>query len=217
MSLRTIVPAVLAALLVLPGSAGAAGPAVQVAPQSGGPGTPVTVTGSGFCARPGCGAVRITMSGRQFAADQRPDAAGRFRASTRAPGGLEPGEHEIVARQVLDDGNEISASASFVYSPSKGEAAEREAENRDAVNSLVNPTAPTPSPRGGPFGSGVAPTGGASGAATAGGGTDATSVAGDAGGNGLNGLAVAGLAAAGIAVLATGATLWRRRRLGGDS
>ena len=219
-----LLPALALLLLLLPGVAGAAGPAVEVSPTSGGPGTPVTVTGTGFCGRAACGPVRLSMSGRQLAADQRPDAAGRFRAATRALGGLTPGEHEVVATQVLDDGNEISATASFVYSPSKGEEAEREAENRDAVNALGDPSAPTASPRGVPFASlaaepseAPAPAAAASGAPAEPAGS-VTAVSTDVAGW----LVPAAVAGAAAAVLFVTGVVSRRRRparhaLGGDS
>jgi hypothetical protein len=113
----------------------------------------VTINGTGFCARSGCAPVRLSIAGRQFGRDQVPDSSGRFRSVSQAPGGLVSGSHEVVATQVLDDGNQDRASALFTYSPSKGEAAEREAENRDAVVAFINPSAPAVPTRGVPFAS----------------------------------------------------------------
>jgi len=209
-----------AGVLLFPGDAAAAGPAVTVSPESGGPGTPMTITGSGFCGRAACGAVRLTMAGRQVGADQRPDSAGRFTAKTQAPGGLVPGEHEVVAQQVLDDGNEVSATASFVYTPSKGERAEREAETRDQVNNLVDPSAPTASPRGMSLADAAASAGLTSPASTSAPGSTPAGAEGGAvaqrSGRSLD-MPVLLLVAAGVAALAAGGLWWRRRTLGGAS
>lgn len=211
-----------AGVLLPAGAAAAATPVVTVSPESGGPGTPVTVSGSGFCARSGCAPVRVTISGRQLAADQRPDSAGRFRAKAQAPGGLVPGEHEVVATQTLDDGNEISATASFVYAPSKGEDAEREAESRDAVTNLVNPSAPTAPARGQSLESAAAaltasqaPRDGASSAPATSAAAAEKAVADRS--TRPFGVPVPLLVAAGVAAVVAGALWWRWRSLGGTS
>lgn len=220
--LVTVTLAALAGVLVQAGVAEASTPAVTVSPESGGPGSAVTVSGRGFCARAGCAAVRVTIAGRQFATDQRPDAAGAFRTRTQAPGGLTPGEHDVVATQVLDDGNEISASASFVYSPSRGEAAEREAENRDAVTNLVNTAAPTPAPRGVPLASAIAEIEASASAAADASRSPASSAPASraapvAAERSTRPYVPVLLVAAGVAALLAGALWWRRRTPGGTS
>lgn len=210
-----------AGVLLPAGPAWAAGPAVTVTPDRGGPGTPVTLTGSGFCARAGCAPVRVTISGRQLTAEQKPDSSGAFRVKTQAPGGLTPGEHEIVATQMLDDGNEISASASFVYSPSRGEEAEREAESRDAVTNLVNPSAPTAPARGESLESAAAALEASASAAArsaAASSTPPADTSAVANRSGRSSVPVVLLVAAGVAALVAGGLLWRRRKtLGGAS
>jgi hypothetical protein len=207
-----------AGLLLLPGTASAKGPVVTIKPESGGPGTPITLTGTGFCGRAACGAVRITISGRQFAVSH-PDGGGTFKATAQAPGGLTPGEHEVVATQVLDDGNEISAGAPFVYSPSRGEEAEREAESRDAVTNLVNSSAPTPSPRGVSLESAAAAlesAAAASASASAAGASVSASAGSEQSGGGVPVALVLSIAA-GTAALGAVALWWRRRSLRGAS
>jgi hypothetical protein len=131
----------------------AAGAALAVSPDSGGPGSMVTLTGSGFCSRPGCGKVAVLAAGRPFAPEQAVSPSGGFTVKTQVSGGYTPGTIEIQARQVLDDGGELTASAQFTYAPSKGEEAEREAETRDRINNLANPSAAVASPKGVPLAS----------------------------------------------------------------
>lgn len=146
-----MVVAVLGSVFATPGPAWAGGPDIKLNPDSGGPGTPVTITGGGFCGSGGCSPLRLTFSGQPFGADLQPDGDGGFRSTAQAPGGLVPGSHEVIATQTLADGNEVRASAEFTYSPSRGEEAEREAETRDLITNLENPSAPPPKPRGVPL------------------------------------------------------------------
>jgi hypothetical protein len=143
----------MATAVLVPSPAYAAGPSLSVSPESGGPGSVVTLVGHGFCARSGCSVVSISMAGRRFAPEQRVSSSGSFRVSVQVSGGYAPGALEVTARQVLDDGNEVAASAEFTYTPSKGEEAEREAETNDQTTHLVNPSAPVGSPKGVPLAS----------------------------------------------------------------
>lgn len=143
----------LAAAVLMPSRAYAAGPTLSVSPEAGGPGSVVTLVGHGFCARAGCSVVSVSMAGRRFAPEQRVASSGSFRVSVQVSGGYTSGALEITARQVLDDGNEIAASAEFTYTPSKGEEAEREAETNDQTTHLVNPSAPVAPPKGVPLAS----------------------------------------------------------------
>ena len=149
------VAAVIAGVVVVGGPAASAQslPSISLAPTSGGPGSIVRITGVNFCSRTGCGPVRVTISGTEFGRDATPDAGGRWQSKAQVPGGMIAGNHEVVAVQMLDDGNELRASADFTYASSRGEAAEREAENRDAIAHLSNPSAPAVPPRGQPLSS----------------------------------------------------------------
>lgn len=136
-----------------PSGAHAKAPVLTVTPDAGGPGTIVTLTGKGFCARPGCSVVSFTLAGRRFAPEQTVPASGELRVRTQVSGGLTSGVLEVEAKQTLEDGNTWSASAWFTYSPSKGEEAEREAETRDLIGNLVDPSAPGVPPKGEPLAS----------------------------------------------------------------
>lgn len=211
----------MAAAVLVPSPAYAAGPALTVSPESGGPGSVVTLVGHGFCARAGCSVVSVSMAGRRFAPEQRVTSSGSFRVSVQVSGGYASGALEITARQVLDDGNELAASAEFTYTPSKGEEAEREAETNDQTTHLVNPSAPVASPKGVPLASYAASFGATSPAVAS---SSAPSGAGVAGGSppgsgkpgGVHGsttlwlLALAGVL--GSAALVVGSTGRRRAR-----
>lgn len=135
--------ALLGAVLVLtPGSAAAATPTLTLNPESGGPGVTVTARGNGFCGTASCGPVTVTMGGFQVAGDVRPDAAGAFTARFVVPGGLSSGQIYVIAKQTYDDGNEAQAMAGFLSSPSKGEEAERKAEEAETLQQLVDPSRP---------------------------------------------------------------------------
>ena len=161
--------ALLGAVLVLsPAPAAAATPTVTLNPDSGGPGVKVTVHGSGFCGTASCGPVTVTMGGFQVAGDLRPDAAGAFTTRFVVPGGLSSGQIYVIAKQTYDDGNEAQAMAGFLSSPSKGEEAERKAEEAETLQQLVDPSRPT-AHRGVPVASAVPASGsGAASSATAG-------------------------------------------------
>jgi hypothetical protein len=212
------------AAVLVPSPAYAAGPSLTVSPESGGPGSVVTLVGHGFCARSGCSVVSISMAGRRFGPEQRVTSSGSFRVSVQVSGGYASGALEVTAHQVLDDGNELAASAEFTYTPSKGEEAERQAETNDQTTHLVNPSAPVASPKGVPlasyaasFGavvpSSAAPSSSASGAVA---GAGAASAAESGGLHGSTTLwLLAALGVLGSAALVVGSTGRRRARHAG--
>ncbi len=154
LSLPLFLPLILPlALVVGTASAATSGSTLRLSPTSGGPGTQVEVRGVGFCARAACQPATVRVDGGQVRDGLRPGADGSFRTSVTMPGGLIAGDVIVSARQVLDDGNELVAESTFTYAPSKGEASEQDAETRDLLTTLVNPTAPRPSPRGQPLAS----------------------------------------------------------------
>jgi len=99
--------------IVLAGAAQAAGPVVSVEPESGTPGQPVTVRGSGFCGAAECGTVRITVYGAPAAQGVRVSPRGTFVARARIPGGAPMGEVGLIATQRLADGSELQAFSTF--------------------------------------------------------------------------------------------------------
>lgn len=131
-----------AVLVLMPRPALAATPTVTVSPDSGGPGVRVTLRGTGFCGAPACGTVTVTMGGYQVGGGLRPDSAGAFTLRFVVPGGLSSGQIYVIAKQTHDDGNEAQAMSGFLYSPSKGEEAERKAEEAETLQRLVDPTRP---------------------------------------------------------------------------
>ena len=136
--------------MISDGTAVAATTRLTVTPPAGSPGTVVTVHGTGFCPPP-CSPVNLLISGRPMGEGHDASSAGSFTAKLLLPGGQVGGDLEIVATQTTPTGAERRASALFTYSPSKGEQTERDAEDKSRLTELVNPSAPTASPRGKPL------------------------------------------------------------------
>lgn len=213
---RLLIASCVLVAALAPSGAHAKGPVVTVTPDSGGPGTIVTLTGKGFCARSGCSVVSLTLAGRRFAPEQTVPASGEFTVRTQVSGGFTSGVLEVDARQTLEDGNTWSASAWFTYSPSKGEEAEREAETRDLIGHLENPSVAVASPKGEPLASFGASAGATIAAPSSGAGADvALEPASRTERSGGVRWPVYVLAGA-LAALVTIAAGWRRRRRPAD-
>jgi hypothetical protein len=130
---RSALAVLAAAFLVGGGSAAFAKlpPTISLSPNSGTPGTVVTVRGKGFCDAAGCSAVSILFAGTPAADGIAVGRDGTFRGTFRVPGGGVVGQTNVTATQTEQDGYEIVAHATFDLVFGKGEEAEVQADIND--------------------------------------------------------------------------------------
>jgi hypothetical protein len=138
-------------VLIMPAipSAAAVAPQLSVSPQTGSPGTQVTVIGTGFCPTP-CSTVEIDISGRPVLRDVSVGGSGSFRATVSVPANTVAGSSTVYAVQQDSQGNLRQASTRFTITPG---GAPSGASNPHYSPSSATPnktTSSAPSPTGSP-------------------------------------------------------------------